>query len=134
MLSTALSQALLNPAHVCIDLSHAAAVRSTKTRNLPIFVQRLQHLVLPSGMKTMEELDTRMESGIVTPLSEHSGNDHLDCMTSGQRLTRVRQLDRYYTFDHRRVWCMFKAGCGQIRVRTELDFGRSFVVTSLCPL
>ena len=85
-------------------------------------------------MKTMEEMDTRMESGIVTLLSEHSGDHHLDCMISGQRLTRVRQLDRYYTFDHRRVWCMFKAGCGQIRVRTELDFGRSFFVTSVCPL
>ena len=28
---------------------------------------------------------------------------------------------RYYTFDHRRLWCMYQAGCQRIRVRVIMQ-------------
>ena len=35
-----------------------------------------------------------------------------------------KQGIRYYTFDHRRLWCMYQAGCAAMRVRVVM-FGRS---------
>ena len=34
---------------------------------------------------------------------------------------RGHQVTRYYTMDHRRAWCMFKAECTKIRLRVEME-------------
>ena len=36
------------------------------------------------------------------------------------RLRNGSRVRRYYTFDHRRLWCMYKAGCPRLRFQVKL--------------
>jgi hypothetical protein len=84
-----------------------------------------------------------LQEGINSHFQDGSHTDDLihairhfevDPMTSDFLVLRVaaanirrdgRNYRRYFTFDHRRLWCMYHAGCQKIRVRIVLA-GRSF--------
>ena len=57
-------------------------------------------------------------------------NSEVDPMTTDWlvlkvAVAKVGKILRYYTFDHRRLWCLYQARCKRIRVRIAMS-GRIF--------
>lgn len=57
------------------------------------------------------EVDPMKDDWLVLRISKATWYDR----SSGQHVTR------YYTYDHRRLYCMWMAGCSKVRARIELN-------------
>ena len=75
------------------------------------------------GLNTepLESVINKLETGEYDPMRD-------DWLILRAARARVRhhfkhesKTTRYYTMDHRRAWCMLKAGCTKIRVKIEMD-------------
>ncbi|CAK0892228.1 unnamed protein product [Prorocentrum cordatum] len=77
----------------------------------------------------LEQLVKELKDGKVDPMTDdflvlNVASAKVRCRPGSQRSETV---SRFYTFDHRRLWCMVQAGCRRIRLRIKPGFsGKAF--------
>ena len=67
--------------------------------------------------RPFEPLIQSLQSGAVDPMT--ASFLVLDAAEANIRLSRDVREKRYYTLDHRRLWCMYQARCPKVQVRIK---------------
>ena len=64
----------------------------------------------------IETLVDKLQRSVVSPMIDDFLILNVARANIRERGSHKRSV-RYYTFDHRRLWCMYRAGCKAVRVR-----------------